>query len=162
MKDVLTGEVLKAVNCTRQDYNNWRKRIDFGQERYGGMTDARDGANYFPSLLIGFTTALVQADFEPSEAASRAEIYAVRYRDRGDFPKWLISYPGTEHEVHFGDKGAERSIEAAFEMQIPNPAQHWPDAVDAEPNLDGKFTVARIVNLAEVGARIDRLFSSEN
>lgn len=162
MKDVLTGEVLKAVNCNRQDYNNWRKRIDFSAERYDELTDVRETIKYFPALLIGFMTSLVHAGFEPSEAASRAEIYAVRYRNKADFPKWLISYPGTEHEVHFGDKGAERTIAAAFEMQAANPAVDWPDAIETSANPNRKFTVARIVNLAEIGARIDQLFSRED
>jgi len=148
-------QVLAAADWSRDDFNNWKRRIGFSTKMPETSPGVAQEFSRENALEVAYLAALSKTGFEPYICNLRVEQW-LRDEKRGKLPGGWASNPQSVERSGLPLRNFAKADVGRLAVGLPNvqPTAPMPNASrNSKP-----ATVLVLIDLAEITRRIDALF----
>ncbi|MCW5704104.1 MAG: hypothetical protein KIT82_16160 [Bradyrhizobium sp.] len=151
------SEVLSVVECTRDDFNNWKRREILGTRLPNSRSGVAQEISRKTALEMAFLSALISGGFDTATASIQTAKW-LREEATGKLTPAWAGNPRNKQSIEFGgfDKQTCEGLAAALADQI--------EAGYVGAEKTGEFmpaTMLVVIDRAAIVRRVDRLYSEQ-
>jgi len=151
-------KVLAAANWSRDDFNNWKRRVGFSTDMPETSPGVAQELSRENALEVAYLAALSKTGAEPFNAKLRVEQW-LRAEKRGKLSGgWAANPQSREAAAAYGQpfRNFAKADVGKLSVSLPNVL---PNAPIPNASRDSKpATILVLIDLAEITRRIDTLF----
>ena len=158
---VTLTQVLSVANWSRDDFNNWKRRVGFSTDMPETTPGVAQELSQENALEIAFLAALSETGAEPFNVKLRVEQW-LREEKRGKLlGGWAANPKSLEARAAYGlpVRNFAKADVGKLSVSLPNVRANAP--VPNAPRDSKPATVLVLIDLAEITRRIDALFARE-